>query len=173
MNAPLYFRWYDDYAMHPLPRHLPLARKQFELGKVYRLEVIEERSGSAHRRYFAAVREAWMQLPEAKAETYPTPDHLRRWALIKTGYHDERAIACGSEAEAVKVASFIKPMDSFAVVTLKGDVVKVYTAKSQSMRRMDKDTFQKSSQAVLDCLSEVIGVKRSELEKEGERGANT
>ncbi len=172
MTSPILFQWFDG-AMHPLPRFKNLAQRQYEQGKVYQLEIIEERSGAAHRRYFAAVREAWLQLPEEKSEQYPTPDHLRRWALIRTGYHDERSIACGSEAEAVKVASFIKPMDSFAVVTLRGDVVKVYTAKSQSMRAMDKETFQKSSNDVLDCLGEVIGVRRSQLEKEGERGTNS
>lgn len=166
MNAPIFFQWIDD-AMHPLPQFLKIAQRQYQKGKPYRLEVIEERSAAQHRRYFAAVHEAWTQLPENKMEQYPTADHLRRWALIKCGYHDERSIACASEAEAIKVASFIKPMDSFAVVTLKGDVVKVYTAKSQSVRNMDKETFQKSSNDVLDCLGSVIGVTRGQLDKEG------
>ena len=164
----MYFYWMDG-AMHPLPRFREAAMRLFETGKRYQLDDMDEvqaASSAERRRYFACVREAWMQLPESKTEQYPTPNHLRRWALIKCGFHDQRSIACSSKEEAARVASFIKPMDSYAVVVLKDDVVSIYTAKSQRVRAMDKKTFQTSSRAVLDCLSEAIGVTRKQLEME-------
>ncbi len=73
-------------------------------------------------------------LPEAVAERFPTPDSLRRFALIRTGHRDERSIACASKAEALRVAAFVQPMDDCAVVTVTGALVTVYTPRSQSMR---------------------------------------
>src|SRR3546814_9642927 len=58
---------------------------------------------------------------------FATPDHLRRWALIRAGYRDERSIVCASKAEAQRLAAFIKPMDDYAVVLVSEAVVKVCT----------------------------------------------
>jgi hypothetical protein len=134
-----------------------VADRHFVVGSVYRLEAIEERSATSHRQYFAAVNEAWKNLPDDAAAQFPTPDHLRKFALIRCGYRDERSIACSSRAEAVRVAAFVQSMDNFAVVIPIGNVVTVYTAKSQSMRAMDRKTFQESADRVLAYVAELIG----------------
>jgi hypothetical protein len=170
-GAPLYYEWTGD-GMRPVGRLLNQARRVFQIGQVYRLEISEERSESSHRHYFAAVREAWMQLPEDKSLQYPSEDHLRRWALIATGWHHERNIECKTPEEAARIAAIVKPLDNYAVILQRENVVRIYTAKSQSRKNMNKEDFQKSSEAVLDKLSQVIGVRQSQLEKEAARSPN-
>ncbi len=144
------------------------ANERYVVGERYTLEPREERSAESHRHYFATIHTAWQNLPEAAATRFPTEDHLRKWALIKAGYRDERSIACSSKAEANRLAAFIRPMDDFALVIVGGAVVTVYTAKSQSMRAMGKAEFQKSKDAVLDALAALIGTSADELKQAGE-----
>ena len=168
MNRPLRYRW-DGEAMRPtVPA---LARDQFEPGEVYQLEVREERSVNSHRAYFAAINEGWANLPEIEAMRFPTAEHLRKWLLIKAGYFNERQIVVASAAEAIRVAGFIKPMDDYAVVVPRGATVSIFTAKSQSMKSMGRKDFQKSKTAVLDLLSDMIGVARRALEANAGRAA--
>jgi hypothetical protein len=94
-----------------------------------------------------------------------SPEHLRKYALVKAGYHDKRSIVCSSRAEALRLASFIRPMDDFAVIGTNGPVVTVLTAKSQSMKAMGRKEFQASKDAVLNVLAEMIGTTREALER--------
>lgn len=158
---PQRFDWTDEGVMRPkVPR---LADKHFVVGLEYMLVPHEERSMRSHRFYFASVNEAWKNLPEDMAERYPTADHLRKWALIKAGYRDERSIVAASKAEALRLAAFVRPMDEYAVVVVREAVVMVYTAKSQSTRAMGKKTFMESKDRVLDVLATMIGTTRDAL----------
>lgn len=157
MNAPVPFTWNGD-VMTPPGRFLRLCDKQFAVGETYPLVVHEDRSTNSHNHFFAAVHEAWKNLPERLTQRYPTSEHLRKWALIKAGYADERSIACTTAEEALRVAAFLKPMDDYAIVVVADATIKVFTAKSQSARAMDKATFQESKQSVLDIVAEMIGV---------------
>jgi hypothetical protein len=159
---PLLMTW-DGEALRPAtPYWQRVADEQFVIGE--RLQIVrhEERSGVSHRHYFAAVHEAWTNLPDELAVHYPSSDHLRKHALIATGYRDERRIACSSVAEARKVAAFVSPMDEYAVVSVRGDVVIVATAKSQSARAMPKGEFQRSKQACLEYVWSLVGVTPEE-----------
>lgn len=163
MTRPLPLQW-DGEAMVPARGFAALANKQFVVGEVYTLgEVDPTRSMASHRHYFAAVYDAWLNLPEGDGERFPTADHLRKYALIRAGYRDERSIVCGSKAEAVRVGAFVKPMDDHAVVAVSEAVVRVYTAKSQSPRAMGRKVFQESKDAVLAILAEMIDVSRDQL----------
>lgn len=164
MNAPIVFTWNGE-AMIPVGHYIRIANKVFVVGMNYRLVEQKDRSRASHNHYFAAVEEAWKNLPEEYADRYPSPDHLRKWALCKADFADERSIVCSSKAEAQRVAAFIKPMDDFAVVTVRDATVRVYTAKSQSVRAMGKDEFQRSKTAVLDILAEMVGVTAAELQE--------
>lgn len=110
----------------------------------------EARSLVSHNHFFSTLNDIWLSLPERYGDRIPTAEHMRKWALIRTGYRDERTIACASEAEARRVAAFVKPMDEFAIVVVNEATVTVCTAKSQSTKAMDKVEFQKSKEAVLD-----------------------
>ena len=159
---PIAFHW-DGEAMIPL--NARLADRYYVVGETYRLEPREDRSQRSHNFYFASIHEAWANLPEHDAERFATADHLRKWALIKAGYRDERSIVCASKAEALRIAAFVRPLDDFAVVTAVNNVVTIYTAKSQSMRSQGKAEFQKSKDRVLDIVSAMIGVGADDLKK--------
>jgi hypothetical protein len=98
-----------------------------------------------------------VNLPEQLADRFATSEHLRKWALIKAGYRDERTIVCASKSEAQRIAAFFKPMDDFAVVVSREATVISWTAKSQSVKAMGNKVFQESKTKVLDVLSEMIG----------------
>lgn len=166
MHNPMVFEW-DGNAMVPLPRFKRDADKRFTVHERYFLDEIQERSAKSHRFYFASVNQAWVNLPEAAAEAFPTADHLRKYALIKAGFHDHRSIVASSKAEARRLAAFVKPMDEFAIVTVTECVVNVYTAKSQSHRAMGRQDFAKSKEAVLAILATMIDVAPAALERAG------
>lgn len=166
--TPLYFTWTGAVMRPELPK---AAARQFKTGERYRLGVIEERSVNSHNHYFASIAEAWKNLPEQYAERFPSAEHLRKWCLVKAGYADERSIACASPEEAAKVGAFVRPLDDFAVITVRENVVKVYTAKSQSTRSMDKKEFGESKNAVLDICAEMVGVTQAELAANADRAA--
>ena len=167
MNAPIIFRW-DGDAMVPVNRRFAKAcDERFVVGAEYPLEAYEHRSSASHRHYFAAIYEAWSSLPEGMGDRFPNPEHLRKFALIRCGYRDERTIVAASKAEALRLAAFIRPMDDFAIVTTDGATVTVWTAKSQNLRSMDKATFYKSKEAVLCYLGSLLSVAASEIENAG------
>ena len=165
---PTRFRWTGEVMEPTAPS---VARNQFNAGEVYQLEVREERSINSHRAYFAAINEGWANLPEHEAQRFPTADHLRKWLLIKAGYFTERQIVVATAAEAVRVASFIKPMDDYAVVVPKDATVSVFAAKSQSMKAQGRKDFQESKTRVLDLLADMIGVDRRTLDANAGRAA--
>lgn len=164
----LAFVWEGDL-MRPLAPKL--ADKHYVVGEKYRLVPHEERSASSHAHFFASVAEAWGNLPEHLAERFVSSEHLRKFALIKAGYRDERSIVAASKAEAQRMAAFIKPLDDFAVVAVTEAVVTVYTAKSQSMKAMGKATFQDSKEKVLQVLADMAGVTPDELKRNAEEVA--
>lgn len=164
------FTW-DGESMVPRQAFAKRCDQIFTVGEIYRMEVREERSVNSHNHFHAAVHDAWLNLPADKAERFPTPDHLRKWCLIKAGFRDERSIVAASKAEAQRVASFVRPIDDYAVVVVRETVVIVYTAKSQSYRAMGKADFQRSKQAVLDVCAELVGVSGETLRREGGRAA--
>lgn len=162
MTAPLPFRWTGE-AMEPLRNYARRADEQFVVGQTYVLALQEDRSAATHRHYFACINEVWKNLPEGLERQFPTAEHLRKMALILTGYRDEREIVCASKAEAQRVAAFVRPMDGYALVTVTGATVRVFTAKSQSVKAMGKAEFQASKDAVLERLADVLQVTVPEL----------
>lgn len=143
------------------------ATELWKAGDRYLVDAIEERSARSHRHYFAAIRDAFENLPDSLKECYPSPEHLRKKALILTGFRNERSIICSSAREAARMAAFIRPLDDFAVVSVNEEAVVVWTAKSQSMRAMGKDEFQKSKDAVLGFVATLLGVSSLDAAGEG------
>lgn len=170
MDTPIIYQWNGE-AMVPQARFAKACDRAFVVGEHYRLIPHEDRSAASHRHFFAAVNESWTNLPDHLAERFPTSEHLRKWALIKAGYRDERTLVAASKAEAQRLAAFIRPMDDFAVVVVSEATVTVYTAKSQSVRAMGRETFQASKEAVLGVLSEMIGVQPAALARNADMAA--
>jgi hypothetical protein len=159
---PQLFTW-DGEAMRP--ERPKLADKEFCVGEKYRLGVIEERSWSSHNHFFAALQEAWENLSDEQVERWPTAEHLRKYALIKTGFCEERSVVCSTKAEAERIAAFVKAMNGYCVVLLKEKTVTVYEAKSQSYRAMTRAEFQKSKDEVLNYIASLIDVTPRALEQ--------
>lgn len=170
MTAPVLFRW-DGDNMVPLPHFHNVVNAEYTVGAIYPLAPVGRRSQASHNHYFAAVNEAWLNLPEHIAPSFPTSEHLRKYALIKGGYHDQRSIVAGSKAEAQRIAAFIRPCDEFAVVTVSEATVTVHTAKSQSMRAMGAKQFQESKEAVLGVLADMIGTEPGHLRRNAGQAA--
>jgi hypothetical protein len=157
MSAPplVYFKWHGG-AMHPTGRFSRLAERTFTSDMTYRMIVEEERSGASHRQYMAAVHAAWMQLPEPWDIAFPTEDHLRKYALIRTGFCTITKV----------VGTKRVPVDGYAIVCEEDGVTTIYQAKSQSYQTMGAEEFQKSKTAVLDYLADMVGVTAEQLMKE-------
>jgi hypothetical protein len=155
------FEWRDN-KMVPLQRFHNTCLAQFEEGGRYPLVPQLSRSRRSHNHYFAAVEDAFNNLP-GDDERWPSAEHLRKWCLIKAGYRDERAHPCASRAEALKLRAFIRPLDDFAVIAVHENVVIVMTAQSQSVKAMGRERFQKSKQDVLNICADLIGVEPQAL----------
>ncbi len=162
-------KWNGE-ALHPIGGSYNYLVSNFAPGDRLVLEPYEERSMASHKQYFAAVREAWKNLPEDAADRYDTPEKLRKWALVRAGFCDETYFDFESDQKAHAVAAMMRKLDEFAVVTVKKGQIRIYRPKSQSIHAMGKEDFEASKRAVLDILSGVIGVSRAALAKEGRSG---
>lgn len=171
--------------MKPLRHFFRECSRQFTVGEQYRMVVEHERSMNAHRRYFATVNEAFNNLPEHIAylsddsghiladehgnriRTFRNADHLRKWALIKTYWAVEQTHVLETEIDAYRFKEWIdryaSQHDEYPVTITRGNVVKVYMARSQSVHNMSREDFRRSSDDVLDFLSHLIGTSQATL----------
>lgn len=162
MTAPITFRWNGE-AMEPATGFwFAKANKEFVVGETYPMVEHHEASGKSRGHYFASIADAHGNLPDEMLDAYPTKEHLRKKALIFKGWREERLHPCRTEGEAQRLAAFVKPMDDFAVITVRDAVVRVWTAKSQSAKAMGAKDFQRSKQDVLDFCDDLLGVERGE-----------
>lgn len=159
---PFLFQW-DGRTMTPRPIHLDRAQKEFDAGQVYRLQAIEERSRKSERHYFAVIREVFKNLPDHYADQIPSPEHLRKFALIRCNYFDLEEIVCASEDDAIKVSRQAKSADEYAITVIRDNVIRIYTAKSQSAAAMGSKAFQKSKDDVLIFLAALIDTPLDDL----------
>jgi hypothetical protein len=166
---PIACLW-DGEAFVPRGRFAAVADRHYVVGEVYPMIVQEDRSSVSHRHYFACINEVFKNLPDEMAVQFATAEHLRKWALVSTGWYEERRLVLSTSAEARKVAAFLRT-DDYAVISVAGCVVIERKAKSQSMRAMPKGGFQKSKTDVLDFLSNLIGVTTETLASNAERAA--
>lgn len=162
---PIAFVWQGDGFKPASPAWGRLADRFFVVGQRYEIVEHLERSSASHRHLFAAVQEAWSNLPEDQAERFPSSEHLRKHALIKAGFCDTQTHVCGTIAEAQRLERALKPVDEFSLLERRGCVVTRYVAHSQSMRAMGKETFQKSKDEVLRIVAEMIGTTPEQLAK--------
>ena len=154
------YEW-DGEAMRPLPRFHNLANAEFVVGERYRCEVQEDRSWVSHKHQFAWLHEAWLSLPEHIAVRFKNEDQLRRHGLIAGGFCDSTTVICASRAEARRWAEELGKRQPDTVIETRGNVLIQFTAHSQARNAMDKATFQRSKQAVLDYVDGLLDPDRS------------
>lgn len=161
--TPITCRWVGD-GFEPLNSYWAKeADSIFVVGEVYHLEAHEDRSAKSHSHQFAWLHNAWRNLPERYADNFPTAEHLRKRALIEAGYYDEEIIDAGSNAAALRVASYVRKHQDFALVIVRKGIVFVRSAKSQSRRAMNKAEFQASKSAILDIIAGMLGLTPGQL----------
>lgn len=160
-TAPLLLRYEGEGDFRVMSNYWAArADKEFVVGEVYKMVEHHDRSDASHNHYFAAVKNGFDNLPDHMKGEYPTVEHLRKKALIRCGYRNERDIVLSSMAEAERVASFMRPMDDYCIVVPVNCVVRVWTAKSQKKSAMDAREFQQSKTDVLDFIDDLLGVER-------------
>ncbi len=126
----------------------------------------KQRSRETHDHYFAAIQKAFENLPENLPENMrqiKDAERLRKWALVEAGYRDAVYAPTASAEEAFRTARLARRIDPDSVVCVVGHDVACYRARSQSLKAMGADEFQKSKDDVLRVLSELIGVDVTEL----------
>lgn len=170
--GPLRLRYEGEGAFSPVsPYWAKRGDLNFTVGEVYELQEVQERSSAQHRAYFASIKTAWESLPEDKLQQFPSPEALRKWALIRAGHCNQNIFPCANKTEALRLQKFLAPLDEFGVIDVRGNVVVRYVAHSQSYRAMDKERFRKSFDDVLRVIAEMIGTTASELSEAGKAAA--
>lgn len=146
-------------------RCLHPKRVTLEVGAVHGWQMAEHRSKSSHDHFFAVINEAWKSLPEDMADDFPSPEHLRKWALIKAGFCSETRIVCANNSEAMTLATKAKAMDRYSVVAIDGKAVTIWTADSQRRDAMGRQAFQEAKERALHIVSNLIGIDATTLKE--------
>lgn len=163
MTDTFAFQW-DGEAMRPAgPAQAKRCDQVFVIGQRYTLTEHQVRSGASHNHYFACVHDAWQNLPDQHALHFPSPEHLRKYALVRCGYAHAMVVPCRSAKDARAFAIECRKKDLFTVVDIDGETVTMWTAHSQSMRAMGKQTFSESKNKVLDWLGATFGYAPQDL----------
>lgn len=155
--------WRDGVFVPDGHRLAQFCESAFGEGEVITFERNEDHSEKSRGHYFASIKTAFENLPEDDAR-FPNQEALRHWALIKAGYCTESHVVCDTEEQANTIAGFMGHQDG-VIIVVKGNVVKKFTAMSQSKEAMNAQNFQLSKVAVLDIIAELIEVTRKRLEQ--------
>lgn len=171
MNVSVNLRYDGDGNFSPAsPYWAKQCDETYIVGEVYRMAEWRDRSDATHAHQFAYITEAWRNLPE-KYGMEPwaqSPEHLRKYALIRCRFCKADTYVCGSKAEAERWARNLRPLDEYSIVTVEGTTVYRFTAESQSRRNMGAKRFQESKTAVIQFLEDLLGIARGTLEKQTE-----
>lgn len=149
-------------------RCLHPKRIKLDVGTVHGWTMAEHRSKASHDHFFACVNEAWKSLPESMADDFPSPEHLRKWSLIKAGFCSETRIVCANNSEAMALAIKATAMDKYSVIDIDGKdndgkAVTIWTADSQRRDAMGRQAFQEAKERALHIISELIGTDAATL----------
>lgn len=162
---PLPMVYQGNGRFQTLGRALDLCGEHYGQGEVVMMAPVEERSEVTHRHQFAWLKEAWLNLPEGVAASYPSAEHLRKRALIETGWCTVQDYPCGTKTEAARWAEYLgRETDAYTLVVPSESVVRVFRARSQGRGKMKSADFQASKQAVLEWVSALIGVAPETLQ---------
>lgn len=163
-SAPaMFFQWSGE-AM--IPRSNLAADEVFVVGQYYRLAEVEEASEVSRNHQFAWLKDAWATLPDHLSYRYPSPEHLRKAALIATGWCTTTDYVCGTPTEAQRWAENLRrEVSTYDVVEVSASVVRVHRARSQRRGAMDKKDFQACKSAILDWVAGLLEVEPGALER--------
>jgi hypothetical protein len=154
----------------PVDRMRWLHRRQYAIGKVYKLAPFEERTHAAHGSFFKAINLSWKNLPEAEAKRFPSAEHLRKYATIRCGYSDEHIFPFDTPESAEALLPVLRDLyGEFAIIKISENVINVFTAKSLKMTgdgALNEQEFKKARRDILDYCAGLIGVTAKTLEQQ-------
>lgn len=163
---------FDGEAFRPLDKFMPEVRRTYATGSLVVIDADYPENMAANRAYHAEIRALWQNLPETLDVHYPRPDHLRKRALIKTGYYTANSVALKTAEEARVVAGIMKPLDEFSVVIVRDNVIRIFRPRSQRLRhndedavKMDADELRQSRKDVLEFCRKIVGVNAAEARR--------
>lgn len=96
-------------------------------------------------------------MPDHWRSLLPSSEHLRKWILCHIGFCDTTVTNAGSKSAAIEVAALARKLDTFAVVDVEGQIVKVMTARSMRKRVCPKATFMPLTEKAYAYLNEMTG----------------
>lgn len=183
MIRPVMFRWQEIdvcvdggevrrmRTMMPHPRFLALCGRQFALDEDYPLGPVEGVPSRSRGGFFAAVKEAWNNLP-AEDERFPTPEHLRKRALVAVGWATHAEYVMDTPKDAKNMARALRSSDEYAVIKVSGSVVSIWTAKSIKSGAITGAEFQVVKTQALDWVATLARTTRRELEQHVSEGGS-
>jgi len=134
-----------------------LCDAAYEVDSLHFLGEVEDRSPKSHRHLFAIIKDAWCSLPEPYASTILSPEHFRKSLLIRAGWCTEQQIICRSRPDAIRAMNIMQDMDEYALIDFADNAITIWQAKSMSRKSMDKETFQRIKDSILNDISGIIG----------------
>lgn len=158
------FVW-DGARMVPLDRFRNLAARQYRAGCEYVLVQWRGRSKESHNHYFACIKTAWENLPESVAASFPSPEYLRKWCLVKEGYADHTQVVVDDADQAAKLVMLARNLDPYAVIRVRENIVDIWRAQSQDHASMGHDAFQESKDKILGRVANMCGLSVKDLTK--------
>jgi len=140
--------------------------KLLEPNQVYVIEPEKPRSYASHKHHFAWLNTAFLNLPEKHVGLFTNSEHLRKYALIKTGFCLVKDFPVLSMAEAERTETVARALaDKYSIVVVQDKLVRVFTAQSQSVTGMGGKRFQESKSAIREYIAALIGVEPIELDR--------
>jgi len=154
---------WNGEALVPVRGYQRQADAALVIGLRYNVQVEEPRKMAQHRGYFARIHEAWQSMPEELLEDYPSSEHLRKRALIKTGFAAMADFVCASPAQAAAVAAFFTNADEYALVEISDRAVRIWRAESQSVHAMGSERFKRSIDQVERWVGELLKIAPEDM----------
>lgn len=116
-------------------------KKKLKIGADYKVNITKARNYQFHKKYFALIKLAWLNMPEKYNKQYPHFDNLREALQIEAGYFD---------------------------TTYTFDGIQIVKPKSIAFDELDEFGFQELYNKVVDVVLKWIlpGNTSDELEKE-------
>lgn len=163
MPARTFIMTWDGEAFRPLRRLAKQCDAVFVIGTDYFVDAVEPRSEKSHRHYFAQLGNIWDSLPDEMVLRFPSKEHLRKFALIRTGFADRQEIACASPEDALRLAAIAQNLDQYCVARVQDCSVAIWRARSQDHQHMDKAQFAESKDKVLSWCATLIDVEPASI----------
>lgn len=130
------------------------------------------RNAARHRLFFAVLRPAFVQWPEAHPFRPLNPEHLRSWLLVQAGWCDVAELTLVSSAFASTVGRVLQYFmsDTRVFFEVRGARVRKLTPKSIAFNACREVQFEQILQQCIDIIETVTGSSIDQLKESQNEG---